>query len=679
MPTPRNPHRAPDLTSDRRRVGAVAVGVVVVLVILAGRVGVVAIVQRAHWQAAAAAQSQSRVVLNADRGSITDRNGVDLATDVEQDDVVVDPQQVDDVDYYAHALAPVLGIDEATLRYRMRRERLKNGQWLQYRVIAPNIDDNAVEILKEMSFPGISVVTEPSRFDPAGELAASLLGRTVPGNDGPVGVSGLEQQYDKVLRGTAGMETAQVASPYGDVPIPGSQHQRQAHPGSDLELTLDEGIQYQAEQSVLAQVAAQNARAGMAVVLDLKTGDVLAMVSVRGGAHPHVADATDAELPLTYSYSPGSVMKIVTVSKAFDSGMLPTDRFTVPDRIMNGTFPLQDDEVHPTESWTPWDILTQSSNVGTAEIAQHWLSPTTLDSAMRSFGFGRRTGIDFAGEATGVLLPPSQYGDSGLMSNAIGYSSLVTPMQMLDAYATIARGGMSIRPRLVRAIVSPNGVHHNEPIHVGARVVSSTTATTMQQIFENVVRAGTGYCAAVPGYDVAGKTGTVKKLGSQGAADPGGHFATFAGFAPATAPRLAAIVVLDDPSSVYGGSAAAPVWSQIMGNALLRMQVPAGAATPGLPPQYDQAHYGHATSCSIPSFTDTMANRAREAYAAAHPTTTTSSTSTTSTTTAAKHANPKQGPGSTTTTPAADKPKSTTVTRPTTAVTTTTAAANRID
>ena len=237
----------------------------------------------------------------------------------------------------------------------------------------------------------------------------------------------------------------------------------------------------------------------MAAVLDLKTGDVLAMASVEGGANPHVGSATDAELPLTYTYSPGSVMKIVTVSKSFDSGCLqPTDHFTVPYSIPNGSsFTITDDESHPTESWDPWDILTQSSNVGTAEIAEHCLTPQTLDAGFRSFGFGRKTGIDFNGEASGQLLPPSKYADSGLRSLAIGYSTLVTPMQMLDAYATIARGGVPIQPRLVRAIVSPNGVRHAEPVHTEPRVVSSTTATTMQQIFENVVRAGTGPCAAV--------------------------------------------------------------------------------------------------------------------------------------------------------------------------------------
>ncbi len=523
-----------------------------------------------------------------------------------------------------HALAPVLGIDETTLRFRLRRERLPDKQWLQYRVIAENVDTNAVEIVQEMSFPGISVVTASARKYPAGSLAAALIGRTVAGTDGPVGASGLEEQYDALLRARSGM----AVSDQGDgITIPGSQHvYRPAQPGSGMQLAIDEGIQYEAEQSVLAQVAAQQARAGTAVVLDLKTGDVLAMASVVGGQHPHVATATDAELPLTYSYSPGSVMKIVTVSKAFEMGLQPTDHYQVPDRIMNGTFPLSDDEVHPVESWTPWDILTQSSNVGTAEIAQHWLTPGTLDAALRSFGFGRKTGIGFKGEATGVLLPPSQYGDSGLMSNAIGYSSLVTPMQMLDAYATIARGGVPITPRLVRATVSPDGARHDVAAHTGARVVSSTTAVRMQQIFENVVRVGTGYCAAVPGYEVAGKTGTVRKLGVQGKYDPSGHFATFAGFAPATAPRLAAIVVLDDASSVYGGSAAAPVWSQIMGTALLRMQIPAPAPMPGLPPQYQQSHYGHGTSCSIPSLQQTQQTLAARAYAAAHPTTTTSST-----------------------------------------------------
>ncbi|HEY3832769.1 MAG TPA: penicillin-binding protein 2 [Acidimicrobiia bacterium] len=664
------------LARDRRRLSAVAIGVVGVLAVLAARVGFVAIVQGAHWKAAAAEQSQSNVVLSAERGDITDRNGIDLATDVDEQDVVVDPEQVDDIDYYAHAMSPVLGIDENTLRTRLKRQRLAKNTWLEYRVIAQDIDVNEANTLKEMAFPGISVVTEPARTYPAGSLASALIGRTVPGNQGPVGASGLEEQYNDILHGTSGMEVSDQAD---GVTIPRSQHVlSQAHPGSGLELTIDEGLQYSTEQSLLGEVASQNAKAGMAAVLDLKTGDVLAMASVEGGAKPHVGSATDAELPLTYTYSPGSVMKIVTVSKSFDSGCLqPTDHYTVPYEIPNGSsFTIKDDESHGTESWTPWDILTQSSNVGTAEIAEHCLTPQTLDAGFRSFGFGRKTGIDFNGEATGLLLPPSQYADSGLRSLAIGYSTLVTPMQMLDAYATIARGGVPIQPRLLRAVVSPNGVRHNEPVHTEPRVVSSTTATTMQQIFENVVRAGTGPCAAVPGYEVAGKTGTVLKLGLQGVKDPGGHFATFAGFAPANNPRLAAIVVLDDATAVYGGSAAAPAWSQIMGAALLRTQVPAVKPNDGLPQQSDQAKVwarADGLTCSFPTFAQAMHNRAVAAYAAAHPTTTTSST-TTPTTTAPKKTTKKGGAahGTTTSAPPAHTPASTTTTRPTTAVTTTT-------
>jgi cell division protein FtsI (penicillin-binding protein 3) len=636
----------------------------------------VAVVQGSHWKAAAAAQSQSHVVLSAERGDITDRNGVDLATDVDEQDVVVDPEQVDDINYYANAMAPVLGIDEGTLRTRLKRQRLGKNEWLQYRVIAQNVDENAANTLNQMAFPGISVVTEPARTYPAGSLAAALIGRTVPGSEGPVGASGLEEQYNDLLHGTSGMEVSDQAD---GVTIPRSQHVlSKAHPGSGLELTIDEGLQYSAEQSLLGEVASQNAKAGMAAVIDLKTGDVLAMASVEGGAHPHVGTATDAELPLTYTYSPGSVMKVVTVSKSFDSGCLqPTDHFTVPYQIANGpSHVITDDEFHNTESWDPWDILTQSSNVGTAEIAEQCLNPQQLDAGFRSFGFGHKTGIDFNGEAAGMLLPPSQYADSGLRSLAIGYSTLVTPMQMLDAYATIARGGVPIQPRLVRAVVSPDGVRHAEPVHTEPRVVSSTTATTMQQIFENVVRAGTGPCAAVSGYEVAGKTGTVKKLGSQGTADPGGHFATFAGFAPANNPRLAAIVVLDDAAAVYGGSAAAPAWSEIMGTALLRTQVPAIKATDGLPAQFDQAKVwarADGLHCSVPTFEEAMHNRAMEAYAAAHPTTTTTST-TTPTTTAPKKTSKKGEAthGTTTSAPPAHTPASTTTTRPTTVVTTTT-------
>ncbi len=665
---------------DRRRVSGIAVLVVIVLAVLATRVVFVEVVQSSHWRAEAAAQSESRVILTAQRGTITDRNGVDLATDVSQDSVVVDPEQVDNVDYYAHTMSPVLGIDEATLRHKMRRERLADRQWLQYRVIADNVDANAVEVLHEMAFPGISVVTGPRRMYPAGSLAGALLGRAVAGPDGPVGASGLEKQYDAQLRGASGVVVADHAA---GVEIPRSQHDYRApRSGADVVLGLDEGIQYQAEQSLLDQVTAQGAKAGMAVVTDLQTGDVLAMASVTGGAHPRVSTSRDANLPLTYAYSPGSVMKVVAVSKALDSGCKTTSStLDVPDHMQNGTFPLNDDESHPVERMTPWDILTQSSNVGTAMIAQDCFTAATLDAGLRSFGFGHTTGLDFHQEAMGLLVPPKHYGESGIISNAIGYSALVSPMQVLDAYATIARGGVSVQPRFVRATIDREGVRHNAAVHQGTRVVSETTAANMQKIFENVVRAGTGYCAAVPGYEVAGKTGTVRKLSSAAYKDPSGHFATFVGFAPATKPRLAAIVVLDDPSATYGGAAAGPVFSEIMAAALSRMQVTAPAPMPGLPAQYDQAH-AHKSSCAIPHGASLRSIIAERDYRLAHPTTTTLATTTTTskasnttttskraatthtssaTTTTSKSATPAAAAGATTTTRVAARPTTTSV------------------
>ncbi len=641
-------HQLATAKRDRSRM-AVLVGVVLLMLgLLCARLVNVQIVQGPHWQQAAQRQSLGSNTIAASRGAIRDRYDTVLANDVPADQVVVDPQHVDNAPYYAHALAPVLGIEEERLLELLKAEKLKNGKWRRYRVISASVDANTAEIIKEMDFPGIVVEPQPRRDYPAGQLAASIMGGIQTTEFGNEGSAGVEFMFDQKLRGRPGVLVAD--HDVNGVAIPRSEQRNiPARSGDTVNLTLDSGIQYHAEQILVDQVRAQGARGGSVTVTDVATGDILAMASVTDGLNrsgPHVSTASQGNEAAVMGYEPGSVMKIVAISQALETSCItPQARFLVPRTMKNGPFLITDDERHPEESWTARDILTHSSNVGTAMIAQQCSrTPAEFDRWLTRFGFGRSTGLNFPGEATGRLVPVDRYGDSGLKSGAFGYGAIASPVQVLDAYATIARGGIPVTPRLALSMTDAAGKVHPTAVQEGVRVVSADTAKAMRSMLKNVVTEGTGVCASVQGYDVAGKTGTVKKRSSNSA-----YYASFVGFAPAAAPRVAVMVVLDDPSEQYGGKAAAPVFNEVMAIALQRMQVAPNDVRPGIPTQFDIAR-DHArrigARCTVPH-RDELARILAAKQAALNPpaaSTTTTATAVTSTTISVSQTPSKSGP-----------------------------------
>jgi len=333
-------------------------------------------------------------------------------------------------------------------------------------------------------------------------------------------------------------------------------------------------LQWQAEQSLVDKVAATGAKGGMAAVVDVTTGEVLALASVDGAtptAPARPSAAGEINRPLMELFEPGSTNKLITLSTAIEAGVVgPDTMINVPAQLRVSDAVFTDVDHHGDVQMSVSDILRQSSNIGTIEIAQH-LSKQRLADALRSFGLGSRTAVDFPGQASGLLLDPSKYYDTGLASTAIGYGVAVTGMQMLDAYATIANGGVTRPPRLLEATIDAQGKRHLALQARGRRVVSSRTAVEMTKMLTGVVSDGTGACAAIPGYIVAGKTGTSRKAINGGYSH--GTMASFIGFAPAQHPRLAAIVVIDEPTSQYGGAAAAPVFANVMQFALSRSDV----------------------------------------------------------------------------------------------------------
>jgi cell division protein FtsI (penicillin-binding protein 3) len=316
------------------------------------------------------------------------------------------------------------------------------------------------------------------------------------------------------------------------------------------------------------------------VIEDVRTGDVLAMASVDGGngAVPtHSAAATEHNRPLTDVFEPGSTAKVVTIAAALEAGVVtPSTTLSVPGSMTIDGTKYEDVESHPT-LMTVADIVRYSSNIGTIEIAR-MLGRDRFDAALRAFGFGVPTGSGFAGEAAGIVLPRNQYNATSLASMPIGSGIAVTAMQLLDVYTAIANGGAARTPRLVDAAVDRSGVRHDVPLAPARPVVSAATADAVRQLLVGVVAGGTGTKAQIPGYLVAGKTGTARK--PPYAHPPYSYVASFAGFAPADAPRLAAVVVIDAPQGqIFGGDVAAPTFAQIMQYALTVERVPASRPT----------------------------------------------------------------------------------------------------
>jgi cell division protein FtsI (penicillin-binding protein 3) len=521
---------------------------------------------RTHLSSLGVGQRVRTVALAAERGSIFDRNGTDLALSVPQTTIVADPSVVRDPAAVASKLAPVVAVDRDGLEAKLSNRASR------FAYVARKVDDATVARVKRLHVNGLSYLPESKRFYPSGNLAAPVLGFVGTDN---YGLGGLESRYEKTLRGHPG-EARVERDPQGN-DIPGGTHiLESAQRGQDLVLTLDQSVQANTENVLTQAVDNASARGGMAIVADVSTGDILAMATVDGASDERPtgpAPATEQNAPATVVYEPGSTNKVITMAGAIEDGLVTPD--TVFDDIYHdvqvGDTVYEDAEDHPS-TMSVSDILAYSSNVGTIKVA-HMLGSERFDHYLHAFGFGELTALRFPGEAHYGLLPLAEYNDTSMGSMPIGNGIAVSPIQMLDVYMTIANGGMTRPPRLLAATVDANGERHDVPLEAPTRVISPTTATAVTSMLEQVVEGGTGVSAQVTGYRVAGKTGTARKPPYEH--PPYKYVASFVGFAPANAPRIAAIVVLDEPAGNYfGGTVAAPAFAQIMQQALGAERVP---------------------------------------------------------------------------------------------------------
>lgn len=523
-------------------------------------------------------QRVREVELAAERGAIFDRDGNELALSVPQQTVWADPRVVADPAAYARQLAPLLGAggDVAALEQRLLERLSKRDAAFVY--LQRKVDDDVAGKVEALGLPGVSFVPESKRHYPS-DLAASVIGLVGTDNEG---LGGLELSYDELLAGKPG-ELVVERDPQGREIPQGLRRYTPPTPGSDLVLTIDHGLQFEAERALTEAVNEFGALGGMAIVVDVPSGDIVAMANVtaghdgaRTGPDPH----TERNRAITDVYEPGSTNKVITVAGAIEEGLVnPDTTFTVPDHLQVADHLFTDHDPHPTEAWRVRDILAQSSNVGTIMIGK-MLGKHRIDSYLRAFGFGAETGLDFPGESAGLLLDPDDWYVTSIGTVPIGNGLAVTAMQMVNVYVTVANDGIARQPRLVQATVDAEGRRHDLPVGPTHRVITTQTAELMQEMLAEVVEVGTGSLAAIDGYSVAGKTGTARKPIEGGRGYYEGRFlASFVGFAPADDPKLAGIVVLDEPNALYGGQTAAPTFARIMQN---------GLRIEGVPPAHEQ-------------------------------------------------------------------------------------------
>jgi cell division protein FtsI (penicillin-binding protein 3) len=542
---------------------------------------------KSHSYAALAEQQRTHTIDQpATRGEIVDRSGNVLAVDVDANDVYVQPHKVTDVVGEATKLAAVLHKSVADVT----ADLLPNAN---FRYVAYDVDTTVGDKVTKLNLPGIGTLPQRKRLYPAGDIASNVLG--IVGRDG-TGLAGLESAYNTQLAGKNGTLVVEE-DPQGRIIPAGTHREKATVPGQGLQLTIDRDIQYYAEQQLAAQVQTSAAIKGVAIVMDPHTGDIYAMASVRrltdagqpvsafNPNDPTAITPDDLQNPdVAWTFEPGSVNKLITVSAAIDRGIVtPTTTIRVPE---SSTYPqrgiaipdyvVHDAEDHPQEDLTVAGVLAQSSNEGALLISRKLPSTTTLEQELRAFGLGSPTGVNLPGESQGLLSPASKWSIDQAATIPYGQGMSVNALQVADAYATIANGGVRVTPRIISGTI--NGKDKVVPAapSSGRRVVSTQTATTMAQLLEQVTSStlGTGDAAAVAGYRVAGKTGTADRINPLA---PGysGHVASFVGFAPTDKPSLVVLVTLDNPTKGYfGGSIAAPVFSKIMAFALTTLRIP---------------------------------------------------------------------------------------------------------
>ncbi len=544
-----------------RRVGLIFALFLVGLTLAGARALWLGVVKAHALRGAATTQQQATIVVPSRRGAITDRHGEELAVSQPATSVAATPYLITDPLRVARRIAPLLGRDQGDVLADLSKKHT-GFVWL-----ARKLPIAVARRIQALKIEGLDFVEESTRAYPRRFVASQLLGFT--GTD-DTGLSGLELRHERELRGRDGRRLLVKDALGQAIKLDDERAPRQ---GKRLVLTIDDRIQEETEQ-VLAEVGARYkpAKGATAIVMNPHDGKLLAVANWPRVDANRVGDAPDwatQDRAVQTSYEPGSTFKAFTMAGALDEGRVTPDTpFDLPAFAQVADRQIGEAHGEAYGRLTAAGILQKSSNVGMIKIGQ-LLGSRRFSRWVQAFGFGRRTGVDLPGEQTGIVLPLSKYSGSSMGNLPIGQGEAVTPMQMATAYAAIANGGTLRPPRIVSAIGD-----RRRPTPRGHRIISAKTSATLRGMLEGVLGpGGTASGAAIPGYQMAGKTGTAEKA-ENGVYSKTKFVASFVGFAPARNPRLLTLVMVDEPQGdIYGGSVAAPAWRDIMSFSLNYLRI----------------------------------------------------------------------------------------------------------
>ena len=563
------------LGDHRKRSTAILVIVAVILTLFIGRLVELQAFRGSALASEATNQRLKEISLPATRGAITDSAGNPLAVTVQAYNVTADQTLIADPVAAATAMAPILAVDPAALAARLTGDR-------RFVYVAKNITPENWQRISDLGLPGILKEGTSKRVYPSGTLASNLVGFV--GADGK-GLGGLESGLQDVLAGTDGEQTYERGQ--GGRAIPTAQHSKiEAVAGSTIALTIDRDIQYAAEKALAEKVAESRAESGSVVVMDPHTGKILALANYPTFDPNDISKSRSSDLgnrALSDVFEPGSTAKTMTMAAVIDQGAAtPNTQFTIPGTLKRGDKVFNDDVPHGTWYLTLSGVLARSSNLGTI-LASERIGSRTFNQYLKKFGMGQPTGLDFPGESKGSLMAYKDWSQTTFPSLVFGQGMNMNAIHVASVYATIANDGKRVTPSLIDSITAPDGTVTPGATPEETVVVSPKTAKTVLAMLENVVSdKGTAPKARIPGYRVAGKTGTAQ------VAVPGGYgrdvIASFAGVAPADKPELVVAVTIVKPQvGRFGGQLAAPVFKEVMMSALKTRHVPpTGTVAPNM-------------------------------------------------------------------------------------------------
>jgi cell division protein FtsI (penicillin-binding protein 3) len=528
--------------------------------------------------AAAAVEKRTRtLIIPAQRGEITDRKGAPLAITVDARDVTVDQSMVIDPIGTANALGAIVGVEPAILIPELSGER-------KFNYVLKKITPEQWSKIRELKLPGIFSEKTTKRIYPANNLAASTIGFI--GGEGR-GLAGLEYGFEDELAGSQGEVTVEISAAGRPLPS-GIASEKKSVPGMGIRLTIDRDLQFVAEQTLAAKVKEARAESGTLVAISPKTGKILALATYptfdanNPNAEIEGQKVSTVNHALVDAYEPGSTAKVITLAGLLNEGLAkPTTPFTIPPVLKRNGKTFRDHEPHPTLKLTLTGVLAKSSNIGTIE-ASELMGAKKFDEYLIKFGVGQSTGMQFPGESKGRLPKLEKWSGTSFPTFAFGQGYMVTAVQIASMYATIANDGIRINPSLIEGYLMPNGIYQAASEPVKTEVMTSAAAKTLREMMETVVSdEGTAPMANIPGFRVAGKTGTAQVVDPNCKCYSRDVIASFIGMAPAEDPAIVVAVAIHKPQNGrYGGQLAGPVFKEVAQYSLRQLNIEPSTGKP---------------------------------------------------------------------------------------------------